>query len=200
MIEEKYFYYDKNIMRAGSDACIIGYWQSEKYFLDIRQTLLQDFTFKEPLEGRNSEIAKQIRQTQSVSLHVRRTHYVPSPPQKEIHGTCPPEYIFSAIQYIREKVANPAFFIFSDDIQWCRDNLQLTEETRFIDFNTGRNSFRDMHLMSLCKHNIIANSSFSWWAAWLNGNKDKTVIAPRRWFLDKSVNTQDLPPESWIRI
>ncbi len=198
VIEEKHFHFDENMLKAGGEACIIGYWQSEKYFSGIRQTLLRDFAFREALGGRNAEMADRISKTQSVSLHVRRTHYVPQPPLKEVHGTCTPEYIFSAIQYIRQRVSNPAFFIFSDDIQWCRQNLQLPEETHLIDWNTGGSSFRDMQLMSLCRHNIIANSSFSWWAAWLGQHKDKVVVAPRRWFLDTSKDIKDLFPASWV--
>jgi hypothetical protein len=200
LIEEKHFHFDENVLKAGKSASLTGYWQSEKYFLDIQETLRKDFVFREPLDGKNKEIAELIKNTQSVSLHVRRKHYVPQPPLKEVHGTCPPEYIFSTIQYMRQKVSNPVYFIFSDDIQWCNENLELPGEKHFIDFNAGKCSFRDMQLMSLCKHNIIANSSFSWWAAWLNEHKDKIVIAPVRWFIDTSKNTKDLFPESWIRI
>lgn len=200
VIEEKHFHFDENILRAGRNASLTGYWQSEKYFHDIRQTLLKDFTFREPLSGRNLELSGRMKETSSVALHIRRKHYVPAPPQKEVHGTCPPEYIFSAIQYMRQQVTHPVFFIFSDDIAWCRQNLQLPEETHFADFNTGKNSYRDMQLMSLCRHNIIANSSFSWWAAWLNEHPDKIVIAPKRWFLDTSKDIKDLFPESWVKM
>jgi hypothetical protein len=200
VIEERHFHYDENMLKAGSNACIIGYWQSEKYFTDIRQSLLQDFSFREPLNGRNLEVAGRIANSQSVSLHIRRTHYVPQPPSKEIHGTCPPEYVFSAIHFIRQKVSAPVFFIFSDDMQWCRKNLVMPEETHFIDWNTDKDSFRDMQLMSLCRHNIIANSSFSWWAAWLGTHDNKIVVAPNRWFLDTAINIKDLLPGSWIKL
>ena len=173
-----------------------GYWQSEKYFQDVASSIREKLIFPE-LDVKNKEYLDAIQNVMSVSIHVRRGDYV----NHFLHGgICDLAYYQKAIAYIREKVANPHFFVFSNDLDWCKDNLPLNSNVTYVDFNTGENSFRDMQLMSLCKHNIIANSSFSWWGAWLNVNPDKTVIAPSRWFNSVKYDTADVIPDSWYKI
>ena len=109
------------------------------------------------------------------------------------------EYYEKAINYVKNKIEGPVFFIFSNDIDWCKENFSF-EEAYFVDWNIGEKSFRDMQLMSSCKHNIIANSSFSWWGAWLNNNLDKIIIAPSKWLNDERVDIDDIIPEGWIKI
>ncbi len=117
-----------------------------------------------------------------------------------IHGgICTMDYYQQAIDIMKSKIVNPKFFIFSNDIEWCHSHLKLADAV-YITGNKGENSYRDMQLMSMCKHNIIANSSFSWWGAWLNNNPDKIVIAPAKWFNDPKINTRDLIPDDWIKI
>lgn len=200
IVQEQHFHFDPNILRVGENAYLHGYWQSEKYFADVRDVLLREFSFRAPLDSANKQIADIIGKTESVSLHVRRADYVSSKEVNRVLGVCPPEYYTRAVQHIRKNITHPVFFVFSDDIEWCRQNLSLHEETHFIDHNTGANSYRDMQLMSLCRHNIVANSSFSWWGAWLNQNADKIAIAPQRWFADTSINDKDLIPENWLRL
>ncbi len=200
VVLEKHFHFDPNILRVGKNAYMNGYWQSEKYFADIREALLKEFSFKISLDNVNQALADIIGKTESVSLHVRRADYVYQKEVSQILGVCPPEYYERAVQHIRSKIERPVFFVFSDDIDWCRKNLSLHEETHFVDNNKGANSYRDMQLMSLCRHNIVANSSFSWWGAWLNQNREKIVIAPQRWFTDASINDRDLIPEQWLRL
>lgn len=195
---EKQFSFDPAVLELPDDMYIQGYWVSEKYFKDIEETIRKDFTFSEPLEGKNKEIAGRIGKVNSVSIHVRRGDYVASKKTNSFHGTCDISYYEKAIEYIAKRVDDPHFFVFSDDIEWVKENLSIPYTTEYIDWNTGKESYRDMQLMSLCKHNIIANSTFSWWGAWLNANEGKIVVAPKRWFKAQEVNTDDLFPKEWV--
>ncbi|MDD2505652.1 MAG: alpha-1,2-fucosyltransferase, partial [Bacilli bacterium] len=135
----------------------------------------------------------------SDSLHVRRGDYVLNSTTNKVHGTCGINYYNKAIDIVTKENPEAVFFVFSDDCDWARNNLKINHEKYFIDFNGKENCHEDIRLMSLCKHNIIANSSFSWWGAWLNNNKNKIVVAPKKWFNVK-INTKDLVPENWIKI
>ena len=137
-------------------------------------------------------------QCNSVSVHIRRGDYISNKDTNALLGVCPMDYYDRAIAYIVERVVNPCFYFFSDDIAWVRRTFSLPFQSRFVDHNSGRQSFNDMRLMSLCRHHIIANSSFSWWGAWLGRNGDKTVIAPRRWFRRDIMDLKDLCPDSWV--
>ncbi|HOV15035.1 MAG TPA: alpha-1,2-fucosyltransferase, partial [Spirochaetota bacterium] len=152
-----------------------------------------------PLSIKAINISNQIKNSNSVSIHVRRGDYVGNIKTLNFHGVCEIDYYIDAINSIKQKVQNPLFFIFSDDIEWCKNNIK-DENSIFIDFE--RDDYVDMYLMTVCKHNIIANSSFSYWAAYLNQNFDKIVIAPKKWFKDDNQNkrTEGLIPEKWIRI
>jgi hypothetical protein len=141
-----------------------------------------------------------ILNSNSVSLHIRRGDYLSDKNAKEFHGTLPLDYYYKAMAQLNLLYKDLKVFIFSDDMDWVKANLKLTNECVYVDFNTGENSVFDMYLMSQCKHNIIANSSFSWWGAWLNQNSSKIVIAPQLWFADKSLNTKDLIPNSWLKM
>lgn len=177
-----------------------GYFQNEKYFKNIKEDLRKDFTFKSPLTGKNLETANQIKNRQSVAVHIRRGDYLNKSTQSNF-VTLDKAYYESAIKYISERIENPVFFIFSEDFEWIKENLNFGNyPVNFIDWNKGKDSYIDMQLMSLCKHNIIANSSFSWWAAWLNNNTDKVVIAPERWFNDEQKNRllDNFYPEGWL--
>lgn len=175
-----------------------GWWQSEKYFKDISEEIKLDFKFPEFKNEKNIELKNKILNSNSVSIHIRRGDY-----QKNIYlgGLAPLAYYKAAIEYIVKIVENPIFYIFSDDVEWCKENLKINFLTHYIDWNKGKESFRDMQLMSLCKHNIIPNSTFSWWGAWLNSNPNKIVIAPERWF-NKCLkwNYSNIVPETWIKI
>lgn len=181
-----------------TDTYYDGYWQHEEYFLDIREDLLQTFRFPAFDDVQNKETATLLTTNNSCAIHVRRGDYVTD---KLFRGICDIEYYRTAIQRVKD-IANPnVFCIFSDDVAWCRNHLSDLfgqASTINIDWNRGDNSFRDMHLMSLCHHQIIANSSFSWWGAWLNMNKEKVVIAPQKWW---NINGAHTPiANSWLII
>ncbi len=192
--------FDPNFFRAGPDVYLDGYWQSEKHFTPIADDIRRIFTLRRPLSGRNREAAEAVAQCESVALHVRRKDYVTNPLIHQVFVVCGREYYEAAAARIQTRVTDPVFFVFSDDPVWCRENLRLPATTKFVDWNTADQDVEDLRLMSLCRHNIIANSSFSWWGAWLNRNSDKIVIAPRRWFRDPTVPTIDLIPAGWERL
>lgn len=196
-VVEPHFHYWPEIKNIPQDCYLDGYWQSEIYFRCASLIIRSDFTFKAPLANRNVELAEQIGQVNSVSLHVRRGDYAKNPKTNATHGLCSLEYYRAAVQYVAVRVEEPYFFIFSDDIAWARKNLRLDFSCEFIDHNQGTESYRDMQLMSLCDHHIIANSSFSWWGAWLNPDPDKIVIAPKQWFANAN-NVSDLFPPGWV--
>ncbi|MFZ1388643.1 MAG: alpha-1,2-fucosyltransferase [Thiolinea sp.] len=195
-ILEPCFNYWKIINTLDPPYYLEGYWQSELYFMQIQDIIRNDFSFNEVLTGINKELSEKINSTNSVSLHIRRGDYL-NIKNKKIHAPCPLRYYQDSIRIILEQVINPSFFVFSDDINWAKENLILDFDVNYISHNTGLMSYNDMNLMSLCKNNIIANSSFSWWGAWLNANPNKIVIAPKKWF-EVEKDTSDLYPIGWI--
>ncbi len=199
-IKEKYFRFDPAVLRLGDNIYLDGYWQSEKYFIDITSLIKKEFTVTTPEEGRNKELASGIREVNSVSIHIRRGDFVSNPKISKVHGTCGIDYYLRSVDYISQKVDNPRFFIFSDDPEWASQNLKLSYPNTIVKHNGTDKGYEDLRLMSQCKHNIIANSSFSWWGAWLNTNSEKIVVAPRRWFQTRGRDTKDLLPDSWMRL
>jgi hypothetical protein len=178
---------------------LMGNWQSERYFSQVAETIRRDLSFKTHLTGRNNELLKLMAKNEVVSLHVRRGDIASNPASLAIHGLCSLEYYRRAIEYVTARVAKPEFVIFSDDMTWVRENLSIDYPCHYVDHNKGFESYNDMHLMSLCDHHIIANSSFSWWGAWLNPKGDKIVVAPQQWFL-ANYDSSDIVPSSWIQI
>lgn len=198
-VVEPSFNYWQGIKEVPTGSYLAGYWQSERYFHDVAQTICTDFTFRNPPSARNAELAEQIQQGNTVSLHVRRGDYVKNPKTTATHGLCSLEYYQSAIQYVIDRVERPSFYIFSDDPAWVRENMKIEHPSVYVDHNHGAESYNDMRLMSMCKHHIIANSSFSWWGAWLNPNPDKIVVAPRKWFANNN-DVSDLFPSGWVTL
>lgn len=198
-VVEPHFQYWPEINHV-PDACYLsGYWQSERYFKDAEAVIRADFSFRQPLSSVNEQVAEHMQRVNAVSLHVRRGDYVSDSRTHATHGVCPADYYAAAMQHMAERVDNVHFFVFSDDMQWVREYLQFEHPVDFMEHNRGEASHNDMHLMSLCKHHIIANSSFSWWGAWLNPRADKKVIAPQKWFANNNV-TDDLYPPGWTRL
>ena len=200
MANEKGFAFDPQVLEYDSGTYLNGYWQSERYFLPIRQTLLTDLVLAKPLSTEQSKLAEQIRGINAVSLHIRRGDYVSDATTNSYHGLCDLNWYHRAVETIAQDVSNPHFYIFSDDYAWATKNVQLSHPTHFIEPQQDGHESIDMHLMSLCQHNIIANSSFSWWGAWLNQNLQKRVIAPANWFANAPHDTRDLIPASWQRL
>ena len=194
--EKALFHYDPSPFEDKSNRLYWGYWQNERYFSEIEDTLRQDFKFKLPLDEKNKSVLQQIQSSNSVSIHVRRGDYLHN---ELLGGVCSPAYYQAAVDAMVEKTSDPVFFIFSNDMAWCQSNLNLPQ-AHFISWNHGDQSYIDMQLMSHCKHNIIANSSFSWWSAWLNSNTDKIVIAPMRWTNDPTNSITDIIPSQWITL
>ncbi len=172
-----------------------GYFQNEKYFKKHKKDILKAFNFNKPTDDKNKALIEKIKKTNAVSLHVRRGDYLN---KKNIQSVLSLYYYKNAVDYIRKHVQNPHFFIFSDDIKWAKENLQLTWPHTFVDINNNVNDYIDMYLMSLCDHNIIANSTFSWWGAWLNQHKDKIVIAPDVWLKNNAQFGKNIIPSEWI--
>lgn len=199
-IKEKHYHFDSEVLNAPSNIYMDGYWQSEKYFKSSEFIIRSDFTLKNKAEGDILKLQNRIQSLNSVSIHIRRGDYISSKATNAFHGICSLEYYYNAINYIIEKVSDPYFFIFSDDMHWVKDNITINAPHSFVENKSEVPACEDMRLMSACKHHIIANSSFSWWAAWLNDDKHKIVVAPEKWFNDPEIDTRDLIPGAWIRI
>ncbi len=196
-VVEPHFNFWPDFFNVSEECYLSGYWQSESYFKSFENIIRRDFTFTEPLVGINADLAFKMAQENSVSLHVRRGDYVSDTKTSHIMNVCSLDYYHKSIEYITERIEQPKFYIFSDDMTWVKNNLPMNFPCTYIDHNQGTESYRDMQLMSLCKHNIIANSSFSWWGAWLNSNSNKLVVAPKSWFCNGN-NDADLIPVEWV--
>ena len=182
-------------------AYIHGYWQSYKYFTNIEHTIRKKFEFKNSIDGYAAHLMSLIKSTQSVSVHIRRGDYLTNKKAALVHGHCEIQYYHQAINLIANSYPGATFFVFSDDPNWASENIKtIRKDIYIVSGNTQEKSFIDMLLMSSCNHNIISNSTFSWWAAWLNKNLKKTVIAPKRWFLSNRFNAIDLIPNDWVRL
>lgn len=201
-VQERQFNFDPRVLRSKNSAYIDGFWQTEKYFKAIEEIIRKEFTLKTKISDYSAQIAGYINNANSVSIHIRRGDYATDEKTNKYHGLCSLEYYHEAIKEIAKKIDKPHFFIFSDDPEWAKKNLILDFPATYVDGNKSDKNYEDLYLMSLCKHQIIANSSFSWWGAWLNQNKNKIVFAPKKWFnyTKSSVNTNDIIPDSWIKI
>lgn len=196
---EKFFNYDSDILSLPDNVYLDGYWQSEKYFTAISEIIRSEYSVKQSQFGVDKQVAEKIKSCDSVCVHVRRGSYT-MPPYNSVHGTCPINYYHDAIRYISNKLQNPHFFIFSDDPNWTGENLKINHDVTFVNHNDASKDYEDLRLMSQCKHHIIANSTYSWWSAWLCENSEKIVIAPKKWFNSGDRDIRDLFPESWIKL
>ena len=175
-----------------------GYWQSEKYFKDIEGIVRKEFTLKNGWGANAKKWADAITRGESVAIHVRRGDYLEQK-HREILGVLSTDYYQKAAEIILSKTKEPIFFVFSDDMAWAKENVRLPSKTEFVS-DKHITDAEEMILIGLCKHQIIANSSFSWWGAWLNRNREKIVIAPKNWFVDPTRVPKDLIPASWLQI
>lgn len=197
---ERSFQFSPEVLLLPSDTYLDGFWQSERYFADVESHIRQEFRLRHPPGEESKKAAEKIKRVEAVSLHVRRGDFITNPSAANFHGSCSLDYYRLAVEIVTGCIASPHFFVFSDDLDWAQRELQLSHPHSFVDHNGPDAAHEDLWLMSLCKHNIIANSSFSWWGAWLNQNDRKVVIAPRNWFRNPDIDTSDLIPSSWIRI
>lgn len=198
---ETEFSFQEELLNVPDNSFLKGNFQSEKYFKSIESVLRKELVFKNAFSGDNLLTKNKIEETNSVSIHVRRGDYLSIKKNAQKFAQIPISYYQDAIRHMAAKTKAPVFFVFSDDIDWVKDNLKTEASLVFVSNNkTPETSYMDMQLMSLCRHNIICNSTFSWWAAWLNNNPAKHVIAPQRWFSDVSINSQDIIPDEWIKL
>jgi len=198
-VMEKEFYYNPAMLLSVDNSYFEGYWQSYRYFDKYKEVIKKDFLENYSLSKDKQNILEKVKSCNTISLHIRRGDYVSNANANNYHGVSSLKYYYEAIKYIKDKIENPYFIIFSDDIDWVKKNLKVESPLLFIENQNNDRPFDDIYLMSLCKHNIIANSSFSWWGAYLNMNSNKIVIAPKKWFNDSSKNTNDLIPTDWKR-
>ena len=192
--------FNADVFNLSGDIYLEGYWQSENYFKSIKDVLDAEFTARVEVPERDLSLLNEIVSPNSVGLHVRRGNYASVPEVTKTHGLIDIDYYRTAVDIIKSKISAPVLFIFSDDIYWAKNNLSFDIPHFYVESNSERPAVDDLRLMSSCQHNIIANSTFSWWAAWLNKNENKLVIAPKRWFNDLSISSRDIIPSNWIKL
>ena len=196
IVYEPHYHFYSELLDKKGNIYIDGYWQSEKYFVDIKEILNDEFVIFSSLNSEGLELLSKIKNVNSICLNIRRQE-----DSNRYSSSYFEEYITNGMNLMAAKIANPHFFIFSDDLNWVRENVKFNYQHTIVEKYLYGDKYRDcMFLMINCKHFIIPNSSFGWWAAWLNTNPDKIIIAPEKWSLDKTINTQDLIPKSWIRL
>jgi hypothetical protein len=199
-VKEKDPNFHDEILSLSDNVYLDGYWQSEKYFSEIVDIIRKEFSFVNPPSAINQELLEKIVGCNSVSVHIRRGDYVSNPKNMEIHGVLEIDYYMQALKLIRKNVKDLHVFVFSDDLSWVRNNLKTDFPLHFIGHNGAEKDYEDLRLMSNCKHHIIANSSFSWWGAWLCKNSDKIIYAPKKWFKTPDFDARNLIPDSWFVI
>lgn len=197
---ERAFTFDPSILDLAPPAVLIGNWQSERYFADCADLVRADFQLAGHLTSDRARFAQTIADRNAVSVHVRRGDYVSNPVANAYHGTCDPDWYASAKRRMDEVVPKANYVVFSDDPGWARANLPDFADALFVEPSADGKDEQDLHLMALCRHHIIANSSFSWWGAWLNPRPEKRVIAPLHWFNGAAHDTRDLIPAGWVRL
>jgi len=205
---QPHYHFYEDFFSLPSPLYLSGYWQSEKYFANVGDTIRKMVKPSTPLDPKNADLIATVSSCDSVAVHIRRSDYVTT----SFFQPMPLDYYRRAFESINKKFSNPRYFIFSDDIAWCRQQLADLKDVTFVDHNKGDDSFKDLLVMSACRNQVVANSTFSWWAAWLNDFKDKTVIAPQTWFHNtyltkrepvypcRFYNTKDLLPPGWTRL
>jgi hypothetical protein len=196
---EPFFSYNPSFAELPSRTDLTGYFQSEKYFAEQAGFIRDAFEWAKPTQGKNLQLLQAIKHDdRSVSVHVRRGDYAQHKKTNDFHGVSPIEYYRAAVAEIKKTVKKPHLYVFSDEPAWCKKHLKFDIPTTYVSHNVEGSE--DMRLMKECRHNIIANSSFSWWGAWLNASPDKRVIAPKHWFSHKETDTSDVIPQAWKQI
>jgi hypothetical protein len=200
-VKERFYHFDQRISTIRKkDIYWSGYWQSEKYFSDIETTIRTELIPRDGLTEKSKEFAVLIENTESISIHVRRGDYVSDESNRAVMAQCGSSYYQRAVEYVAKRVKEPCLFVFSDDPDWVRENLLFDVPMTIVDRKGPERDYEDLRLMAMCKHNIIANSTFSWWGAWLNGNSGKIVVAPELWFKAGNYDTRDLIPSKWVKL
>ncbi|PUE27530.1 alpha-1,2-fucosyltransferase [Limnohabitans sp. Jir72] len=199
VVRERGFAYNDSFNRTADDSYLVGAWQSERYFREIREILLGELTPIQPPSIQDTELLQAMQACDAICVHVRRGDYVSSNSASAYHGVCSLDYYERAIKHVASQVRSPSLFIFSDDPDWTREHLHTEYPSHYVTHNSSTDAFQDLRLMSYCKHHVIANSSFSWWGAWLSTSPEQIVVAPEKWF-SVSRPTPDLLPPKWKRL
>lgn len=200
VFREAHFQFDSAYTKLDSPVYLEGFWQSERYFSNYKEIITRDFILKGVTSDQYKFLANQIQSSDSICIHIRRGDYVTNPVATQMHGVCSLDYIYQGVKAISEDLMQAHCFIFSDDPGWVRNNLILDLPFTIVDVAKPHEAHFDLALMSQCKHFVIANSSFSWWGAWLSNNASKRVVAPKKWFANSQKCTDDLIPASWMKI
>ena len=198
LIKEKHFHYDPRFLTLPDNVYLEGYWQSERYFENVHQELKREFVFKTPQSDLDRTLTENITSTNSVSVHVRRGDYVNNPEIRKMLHLLDRDYYRKSLDYFSQHLKDPVFVVFSDDKAWVKENFRFPYDMIFVEHNDESKCIEDLRLMSQCKHHVIANSSFSWWGAWLGSEPGKKIIGPGKWFVDSRYNVKDLLPEDWV--
>jgi len=194
--KEQFFHFDQKALSARQDVYLDGYWQSPQYFKSVEKELRTDFKFIHDIEFSSNKLHDDILNTDSICVNVRRADFLTN----SYHGVCGMSYFEPAIHHLASSLSNPKIFIFSDDPQWCLDHFKSKFSMEVVDHShKGFKFSNQLQLMVACKHFIIPNSTFAWWAVWLSNQKGSKVIAPTRWFADATIDTRDLIPDHWMR-
>ncbi|MBN9332130.1 alpha-1,2-fucosyltransferase [Devosia sp.] len=199
-IVEQGFPFDPTILDLSPPLHLSGNWQSDRYFSSYADIIRGEFQLREAFTPDRQAIADLLTERPMISVHVRRGDYVSNATTNAYHGTCEPEWYDAARQRLAQQLGNAEYMVFSDDPDWARANLKDFSSAVFVEPKDDGRDEQDMHLMALCHHHIIANSSFSWWGAWLNPKPGKEVIAPLNWFRSAQHDTRDLIPANWTRL
>jgi hypothetical protein len=197
IVEDDFYKYNE-INAKIKNGYFIGFWQNHNYFSKYKKEISLDFDFDHGAKLKTQPLSEKIINSNSVSIHIRRGDYIHNDQAKNYHGNIQIGYYTNAIKSIADKIKDPVYYIFSDDIDWVKNNLNI--ESSYYVSNKGYSDIEEMYLMTICKHNIIANSTFSWWGAYLNKNPDKIVIAPKKWLNNDNYNTSGVIPDNWIKI
>jgi hypothetical protein len=197
ILEQHPFQFDPHLLELPAEAYLIGYWQNEKYFAPLADALRAELTLKTPLSTPSAVLAEELRANNAVGVHVRRGDYVSNAAVHQRFGVCSPEYYRDCARQLLAQHPQAVFYVFSDDPEWARNNLDLGRTPIIVDHNGPERDYEDLYLLSLCHHFIIANSSFSWWAAWLSTWPEKIVYGPRRWQASGEFDTSDILPAGW---
>ena len=197
---EESFRFDKRVLGLQAPVWLSGYWQSPHYFSDVAPQIREEIGALRGLSDSCVDLLQKIRATDSICVHVRRGDYVTNKEAASFHGLCSLDYYRNGVRRVADGLDSPHGFVFSDDPVWAKDNLKLDIEFTVVDVNGTEEPHFDLWLMAACKHFVIANSSLSWWGAWLASSSGKIVIAPARWFAKSTMDTSDLFPSDWMRV
>lgn len=197
---ERGFAFDAGLQAVQPPAELYGYWQSERYFEPVANLLRQEIGQPRVLGTASQRLLADIQAGEAICLHVRRGDYITNQHAASLHGTCSPAYYAEALRRVAGGLTAPTVFVFSDDPAWVRGNLAFNVASVVVDANGPEDAHEDLWLMAACRHFVIANSSLSWWGAWLGSHADKRVVAPDRWFAGGDQDTHDLLPAAWIRL